>query len=281
MELVELNRRLAVAEQIAREAGILARSWFDRRDRLRIETKGPQDLVSEADRAVEVLIRERLAAAFPGERVIGEEGGDDGAEEHGATPVWIVDPIDGTQCFLAGIPSWCISIGMAGETGMGLGVIHDPVIGETFTGGPDLGAFCNGRPIRVHEVSGFGDGMVEVGVSLRRPLDETLAVLERLLRAGGIYHRSGSGALSLAYVAAGRYIGYYEDHMNTWDSCAGVALVEGAGGWCSDILAGDGLTRGARVIASGQNLAPAMRALAEGLPEGPAKGPEKRREPVS
>ncbi len=276
MDRTELKRRLAVTEQIARAAGTLARSWFDRRDRLRVETKGPQNLVSEADRAVEALIRERLAAAFPGERVIGEEGGDDGAqggaqgeaEGPGDGPIWIVDPIDGTQCFLSGIPSWCVSIGMTGETGMGLGVIHDAMMGETFTGGPSLGAFCNGHPIRVHEASGFGDGMVEVGVSLRRPVDETLAVLERLLRAGGIYHRSGSGALSLAYVAAGRYIGYYEDHMNTWDSCAGVALVEGAGGWCSDILAGDGLTRGARVIASGQTLAPTMRALAEGLPGG-------------
>ncbi len=294
MDRAELNRRLAVTEQIARAAGTLARSWFDRRDRLRIETKGPQNLVSEADRAVEALIRERLAAAFPGERVIGEEGGDDGAqggakssaEGHGAkghgAPIWIVDPIDGTQCFLAGIPSWCISIGMAGTTGIELGVIHDPVIGETFTGGPDLGAFCNGRPIRVHEASGFGDGMVEVGISLRRPPDETLAVLARLLRAGGIYHRSGSGALSLAHVAAGRYIGYYEDHMNTWDSCAGVALVEGAGGWCSDILAGSGLTRGARVIASGRTLAPAMRALAAGLAEGSteelAEGPTEELE---
>jgi myo-inositol-1(or 4)-monophosphatase len=268
MNRAELSQRLAVAEGIAREAGTLARTWFDRRDQLLIESKGPQNLVSEADRAVEVLIRERLAAAFPGERVIGEEAGDDGAGSDTAGPIWIVDPIDGTQCFLSGIPSWCVSIGMVAETGgMGLGVIHDPVMDETFTGGPDLGAFCNGRAMRVHDATGFGDGMVEVGVSLRRPVDETLAVLERLLRAGGIYHRSGSGALSLAYVAAGRYIGYYEDHMNTWDSCAGVALVEGAGGWCSDILAGAGLTRGARVIASGQALAPAMRALAEGLGE--------------
>lgn len=279
MDRAELTQRLAAAERIAREAGTLARTWFDRRDQLRIETKGPQDLVSEADRAVEVLIRERLGAAFPGERVIGEEGGDDGAPGsdqgraeggNGGGPIWIVDPIDGTQCFLAGIPSWCVSIGMTGETGMALGVIDDPVMGETFTGGPELGAFCNGQSIRVHEASGFGGGMVEVGISLRRPIEETLAVLERLLRAGGIHHRSGSGALSLAYVAAGRYIGYYEDHMNTWDSCAGVALVEGAGGWCSDIFADGGLTRGARVIASGRPLAPAMRALAEGL--GPAAG---------
>ncbi len=288
MDLAELNRRLAVTEQIAREAGTLARKWFDQRDQLQIENKGPQNLVSEADRAVEVLIRDRLGAAFPGERVIGEEGGDDGAPVgapggaeggRGSAPIWIVDPIDGTQCFLAGIPSWCVSIGMTGETGMALGVIHDPVMGETFTGGPELGAFCNGQPIRVHEASGFGEGMVEVGISLRRPIEETLVVLERLLRAGGIHHRSGSGALSLAYVAAGRYIGYYEDHMNTWDSCAGVALVEGAGGWCSDIFADEGLTRGARVIASGKPLAPAMRALAEGsgpavgLAVGPAAGP--------
>jgi len=272
VDLAELNRRLAVTEQIAGEAGTLARTWFDQRDRLRIESKGPQNLVSEADRAVEALIRERLGAAFPGERLIGEEGGDDGApgdaqgsdQGRGSGPIWIVDPIDGTQCFLAGIPSWCVSIGMTGETGMALGVIHDPVMGETFAGGPALGAFCNGQPIRVHEASGFGEGMVEVGISLRRPIEETLVVLERLLRAGGIHHRSGSGALSLAYVAAGRYIGYYEDHMNTWDSCAGVALVEGAGGWCSDIFADEGLTRGARVIASGRPLAPAMRALAEG-----------------
>ena len=269
MDLAELKRRLAVTEQIAREAGTLARTWFDQRDRLRIETKGPQNLVSEADRAVEVLIRERLGAEFPDERVIGEEGGDDGNsggnKGGGGGPIWIVDPIDGTQCFLAGIPSWCVSIGMTGETGMALGVVHDPVMDETFAGGPALGAFCNGQAIRVHEAAGFGDGMVEVGISLRRPIEETLAVLERLLRAGGIHHRSGSGALSLAYLAAGRYIGYYEDHMNTWDSCAGVALVEGAGGWCSDIFADEGLTRGARVIASGRTLAPAMRALAEGL----------------
>ncbi len=275
MNLAELTRRLAVTEQIAREAGTLARTWFDQRDQLQIEAKGPQNLVSEADRAVEVLIRERLGTEFPGERVIGEEGSDDGTSGGnsggGVGPIWIVDPIDGTQCFLAGIPSWCVSIGMTGETGMALGVVHDPVMGETFTGGPELGAFCNEQPIRVHEASGFGEGMVEVGISLRRPIEETLVVLERLLRAGGIHHRSGSGALSLAYVAAGRYIGYYEDHMNTWDSCAGVALVEGAGGWCSDILAGDGLTRGARVIASGKPLAPAMRALAEGL--GPAAEP--------
>ena len=104
MTPAELSRRLAVTEKIAREAGTLARTWFDNRDRLLIETKGPQDLVSEADRAVEALIRERLAAAFPGERVIGEEGGDDGAESawtDAAGPIWIVDPIDGTQCFLA------------------------------------------------------------------------------------------------------------------------------------------------------------------------------------
>jgi myo-inositol-1(or 4)-monophosphatase len=158
VNLAELTRRLAVTEQIAREAGTLARKWFDQRDRLQIEAKGPQNLVSEADRAVEVLIRDRLGAAFPGERVIGEEGGDDGAPDDGAQgsdqgraergngggPIWIVDPIDGTQCFLAGIPSWCVSIGMTGETGMALGVIDDPVMGETFTGGPELGAFCNG-----------------------------------------------------------------------------------------------------------------------------------------
>ena len=109
MDLAELNRRLAVTEQIAREAGTLARTWFDQRDRLQIEAKGPQNLVSEADRAVEVLIRDRLGAAFPGERVIGEEGGDDGAQgvdpggapggdqghaegANGGGPIWIVDP---------------------------------------------------------------------------------------------------------------------------------------------------------------------------------------------
>ena len=156
-----------------------------------------------ADREVEALIRERLAVAFPGEGIIGEEGGDDRSDPSNTSVVWVVDPIDGTQCFLAGIPSWCVSIGMVVDTSVALGVVHDPVVGECFAGGRDLGAFCNGRAVTASAASSFAEGMLEVGYSFRRPPETTLALLARLLRENGIYHRSGSGALSLAYVAAG------------------------------------------------------------------------------
>lgn len=255
-----IRERLAFAEPLAREAGAVALAHFRARDALAVETKGLQDVVSRADREVEDLIRTALADRYPADGFLGEETGGDGDFARG--PVWVVDPIDGTQCFLAGLPTWCVSIGLMVDGVIAAGVIVDPCADECFVGAVGGGATCNGRPMAPMDAGDFRSGLTEVGFSFRIPKGPTLGFLERLIDSGGMYHRSGSGALGLAHVAAGRYVAYAEGHMNSWDSFAGAALVRAAGGWVSDLTAGDGVRRGALVLTSGARLAPALRRMA-------------------
>lgn len=256
-----VRERLTFAEGLARDAAAVALRHFHARDALVVESKGLQDVVSRADREVESLIRGALAERFPKDGFLGEESGGDG--DHDAGPVWVVDPIDGTQCFLAGLPTWCVSVGLMVDRRIAAGVIVDPCADECFVGALGGGSACNGRPIAPAGVADFRNGLTEVGVSFRIPRAMTVGFIDRLLEAGGIYHRCGSGALALAHVAAGRYVAYIEGHMNAWDSFAGAALVRAAGGWVNDLTGNDGLTRGAVVMASGRPLAPALHAMAE------------------
>lgn len=262
-----LARRFDAAQAIAREAGQLALDYFRDLGALVVERKGLQDEVSIADRAVEDLIRARLAELFPDDGVLGEEGGLDGASAEaaqGADGLWVVDPIDGTACFLAGIPVWCVSIAFVAEGAPTLGVIYDPNNDELFAARRGHGAALNGAPIRVSAVESLTEGTVAIGYSTRSRPREILGILDRLLTAGGMFQRNGSGALMLAYVAAGRYLGYYEPHINSWDCLAGIALVDEAGGWTNDFLAGDGLTEGNPIAAAAPGVTDAIRQLIDG-----------------
>lgn len=255
-----VRERIAFAETVTRMAGAAALRHFRERDALVVESKGLQDVVSRADREVEDIIRGALAERFPNDGFLGEESGGGGSYDRG--PVWVVDPIDGTQCFLAGLPTWCVSVGLVIDGWIAAGVIVDPCADECFVGAVGGGAACNGQPIAPVDVADFRAGLTEVGYSFRVPRQPTVAFLDRLIDAGGMYHRSGSGALGLAHVAAGRYVAYIEGHMNAWDSFAGAALVLAAGGWVNDLTADDGITRGSLVMASGRRLAPAFHAMA-------------------
>jgi len=170
---------------------------------------------------VEEAIRGALQAQFPEDAVLGEEGGRSAGSSE---MLWIVDPIDGTQCFLDNIPCWCVSIGLVNRRRIVGGLIYDPLHDELFVA--DTGtATCNGRTMRPSSATDFSLGMVEIGWSTRVAPAATVDFIAALLEAGGIYHRGGSGALALAYVADGRYLAYFEAHMQIWDSCAGAALV--------------------------------------------------------
>ncbi len=254
-----LSRRVALAEAVAREAGALALQHFRRLDRLEVERKGVQDVVSAADRAVETAIRERLGKLFPGEAVLGEEQGRSGEEGDG---LWVVDPIDGTWCFLNGIPSWCVSIAWVRRERIEIGVIFDPCAGEMFTAARGLGARLDGRPIRVADAGSVQAGTTGVGFSHRSRPQEVGPLITELLAAGGMYHRHGSGALGLAWTACGRLIGYLEPHMNSWDCLAGLLLVEEAGGFVHDFLAGRGIENGNYVIAGPRPLRTQLEDLA-------------------
>jgi myo-inositol-1(or 4)-monophosphatase len=247
MPHADLNRRLDVARSIVREAGAMAIDYFHRRDNLAITHKGAQDLVSEADRRCEEFIISRLAAAFPQDGFLGEEGG---ARNPGAGAIWVIDPIDGTHNFLTGIPFWCLSVGLVVDREAVLGVIYHPTADELFSARKGGGAFVNDTSIRVSGETNVTRARVCVGFSYRRPVTDHVRGVEALLTAGCEYLRLGSGALGLTYCAAGRFDGYWERHINAWDVAAGLALVREAGGWTNDFFAGDGLAQGGEVLAA-------------------------------
>lgn len=237
-----LAARFALAQTVVREAGALANGYFSRIGTLTIKSKGSHDLVSEADVHTEQLIRERLLTAFPQDAFFGEESGPSGLESaQAADGIWVVDPIDGTQPFLSGLPNWCVSIGFVWQGRIAFGVIYSPPLHELFAGGIGLGATLNGNPIAPHPGQSLSVGLVSVGYSPRASGEFLLHAMRKLLEYKGMFFRNGSGALSLAYVAAGRLIGHFEPHINSWDCVAAIAILEGAGCQVSDFLAPDAM----------------------------------------
>jgi myo-inositol-1(or 4)-monophosphatase len=245
----ETERRHALALRIATEAGDLAFRHWRRRDALAVEVKANrQDMVSEADRGVERAIREAVAAEFPADGFLGEEYG---LTEGASGYTWVIDPIDGTAPFLAGQPNWCVALALRHGNRTVSGVITMPVTGETFAAEAGRGATLNGEVLRIPHGLGLQDGMVGVGASHRTAPETVAGVITGLLQRGGMFFRNGTGAGMLAYVAAGRLIGYYEPHMHAWDCLGGLLIVEEAGGRVAPFCPDGEITRGDRVLAAG------------------------------
>ena len=245
---MDLSERFGAAVEVAEDAGAIALEYYRNRGRLTIEQKGVQDHVSEADRETERVIRERLANLFPQDGFVGEESGTAGVAE--GVGAWVVDPIDGTQPFLLGLPTWCVSIAYVHDGATQIGVIRNPVTAETYAALRGRGARLDGAQLHVVDAASLRDGLTGMGCSSRTTPEEIGHIAERLRAAGGMYHRTGSGALSLAYVAAGQLMGYLEPYMNSWDCLAGLLLVEEAGGRVCDFLADNGVAGGGRILAS-------------------------------
>jgi myo-inositol-1(or 4)-monophosphatase len=245
LSFVDLDSRWAFAQKLADEAGALAQSWFDRRSELSVEHKGPQDLVSAADRAVETLVRERVAAAFPSDKVLGEEQG-------GATGdnLWVVDPIDGTTNFLRGLPHYCVALAFVHGGRTELGIVTVPSSKETFRARLGGGATMNGAAIRVAQTTRLEHALLGWGSHRRSPGGHVLAALDSLLAQGAEYRRLGSAAVNLCQVACGRLDSFYESKLAPWDALAGMLLVREAGGVTNDFLANDGLVKGNKVLAA-------------------------------
>ncbi|HZQ61480.1 MAG TPA: inositol monophosphatase family protein [Casimicrobiaceae bacterium] len=252
----DLEERTLVAIALAREAGVLARKYFHREVAYTREAKGPQDFVSEADRAIEEVLRRGIAQAFPEDQFLGEEsGGSIGARS------WVVDPIDGTINFVHGVRYWCISIGFIHEGMREIGVVHDPSLAELFWSRRGHGAWCNDARISVSSCNALDEALLAAGYVPRHDLDAHLALRRRMLARGIAVKDMGAGALMLAHVAAGRYDGFYEPHMHPWDACAGLLLIEEAGGLVLDYPGPDGLGAGGRVIASAPGIFDALSGL--------------------
>ncbi len=254
-----IDARMRSAAAVIRDAGALASACFRDLAALEVETKGNgQDLVSDADRAVERLIRDRLGRDFPDDGFLGEEYGlDDGTSGF----VWVIDPIDGTSCFLHGSSTWCIAIALVRDNRTLAGMIYDPNAGELFSAVEGRGADLNGTAISVDPATDLQHGLTSVGANFRVEPRMISGFIHALLEAGGMFVRSGSGALSIAHVACGRLAAYYEPHMNAWDCLAAQCIVVEAGGWASDFLSESGLTRGGRVVACAPQLREPILAL--------------------
>jgi myo-inositol-1(or 4)-monophosphatase len=258
---VDHEERYAAARALTLRAGALAAEYAGRLAELDVRWKGAQDVVTEADVEVELLIRRGLAA-FPGDGFLGEETGATGLDD--AEGVWVVDPIDGTQPFVSGLPSWGVSVAYVHRGALQFGFVHNPPLDELFEGGLGRPALANGRPVAPHPGRSLADGITAVGYSTRIGVDDVLPVLERLLRRGGTFTRNGSAALSLCHVAAGRLLGYVEPHLNSWDCLGALAVVHAAGARTNDYLSGDALRAGNRIVAATPAVYPALAAVLDG-----------------
>src|SRR5947209_2892061 len=255
----ERGLRLHVAAALAREAGAVARRRFADRGSFTVGLKGPQDFLTEVDGEVERFLATRLHGLFPGDGFIGEEG--EGRVAHDGAPTWVVDPIDGTANFVRGIPHFCVSVALMHAGHAEAGVIFDPVKDELFAAGRGGGAFLNGAAIKVSATPEMRAATIEVGFNMRGGGQKFLGMMTRVVAQGSAVMRCGSGALGLAYVAAGRTDAFIEHHINAWDCLAGNVLVAEAGGYVSDFLARDGLTRGNALLAC----TPALRETLAGI----------------
>jgi myo-inositol-1(or 4)-monophosphatase len=254
----ELDAREAALAAVAREAGDLAGKLFQAPSGLSTKLKGQQDFITAADGEVERLIIERLKSRFPRDAFLGEEGGASGDVTGTGDAVWVIDPIDGTANFAHRMPHFCVSIAFVSTGKLLLGAIAAPMYGELYRARLGRGAFLNERAMRVADITDLRHAIVELGWSARRPVRAYTGLVERVLDAGAIFMRAGSGALGLAYVAAGRTHGYCELHINSWDTLAGLLMVREAGGWTNDYLAGEALQRGNAVLACAPGLREAL-----------------------
>jgi myo-inositol-1(or 4)-monophosphatase len=220
--------------EIAREAGALLMGYFHRR--VKIEYKGEADLVTEADRNSEALIRKRIQEKWPHHDILGEENGlmDTGSEYR-----WYVDPLDGTTNFAHGYPVFCVSMGLEHKGERIAAVVYDPTRNEMFTAAKGSGAQLNGEVIHVSNAATLAETIIATGFpSHKRHKNPNIHFYHQItLRTHGV-RRAGSAALDLCYVACGRFDAFWEFNLNSWDTAAGVLIVQKAGGKVTDFSGG-------------------------------------------
>ena len=225
---------LATAVEGALACGRIHRQYFRRG--IDVQKKGRIDLVTAADLAAEEAFRTLIAQRFPSHVVIGEEAAAAPALQE--RPVqWIIDPVDGTTNFAHGIALFSVSIALRIDGVLQAGVVYDPIGEELFTAERDVGARLNGQPIRVTHTPDLVDGVVCTGFpyTVREERRRQVDVFAAFLDESRAVRRLGSAALDLAYVAAGRFDGFWEERLHPWDIAAGALLVEEAGGMVTDM----------------------------------------------
>ena len=256
------SANLTIMINAARKAGRALVKDFREVENLQVSSKAAGDFVSRADIAAEKIIREMLTEARPNYGWCGEES--EPVEGKDPTRRWIVDPLDGTTNFLHGLPHWAISIALEFKGEIVAAVVFDPAKDELFVAEKGQGAFMNDRRLRVSNRATMIECIFATGVpfAAKKTLPATLQDLAQLMPACAGVRRWGSAALDLAYVAAGRYDGYWERELNAWDIAAGILLVREAGGFVGPIREGGKvLERGEIVAANSAMYDPLLKLL--------------------
>ena len=248
---------LTVMIGAARKAARALSRDFGEVENLQVSKKGPADFVSSADHKAEQTLFEELSRVRPGYGFLMEERG--AIEGSDKTHRWIVDPLDGTLNFLHGIPHFAISIALEREGVLVAGVVYNVVRDELFTAEKGQGAFLNDRRIRVAARSSLADAVLATGTPyVGRPgHDVWLGEVERVMAISAGVRRWGAASLDLAYVANGRFDGFWERHLSPWDVAAGAVIVREAGGFVQEIDGGDFMKTGA-IVAGNDRLTPQL-----------------------
>jgi myo-inositol-1(or 4)-monophosphatase len=251
-----MNRRSALVNVMVKAAEKAARGLkrdFGEVEQLQVSRKGPGDFVSAADLKSESTLREELSKARPEYGFVMEESGHTAGD---GRHFWIVDPLDGTTNFLHGLPHFAISIGLQRDREIIAGVIYDPVKDEMFWGEKGVGAFLNDRRLRVSARRKLDEALIATGIPFLGHGDHEayIAELGRVIAATAGVRRLGAAALDLAYVAAGRYDGFWETGLSSWDVAAGIVIVREAGGYVSEIDGGMNMLESGSMIAANDHL---------------------------
>lgn len=246
------SANLNVMMKAARLAGRSLVKDFREVENLQVSAKGPGDFVSKADIAAEAIIREELRTARPTYGWLAEEGGEEAGED--PTRRWIVDPLDGTTNFLHGLPHWAVSIALEHKGQVVAGVVFDAAKDEMFFAEKGQGAFMNDMRLRVSGRNKMIEGLFSTGLPFggRSDLPETLRELARLMPVCSGVRRFGAAALDLAYVAAGRYDGYWERRLNAWDIAAGLLIVKEAGGLVEPLTPGKSMLEDGEIVCANE-----------------------------
>lgn len=242
-----MHPMLTIAVRAARSAGDIILRSAENIDRIQVDQKSKNDFTTEVDRAAEQEIIKIIKAAFPEHAILAEESGAHAGNDF----VWVIDPLDGTTNFIHGFPQFAVSIALKIKGRLEVGVIYDPLRDELFTASKGGGAMLNNRKIRVTKQNSLKGSLIGTGFPFKKQqhLDAYLQMFRTIcVDAAGI-RRAGSAALDLAYLAAGRFDGFWEIGLCEWDMAAGILLVQEAGGVVTDFSFNDDYLNTGNLIA--------------------------------
>jgi len=243
---------LNIAISAARAAGQILLRYHTRLSEIKVKQKGINDYVSEVDYHAEQEIISIIRKAYPDHAILAEETG----KQEGQSCEWIIDPLDGTTNYLHGIPQFSVSIAMRENNKLQLGVVYDPFKEELFCASRGEGATLNNKRIRTSTQKELSGSLLGTGLPYKsnQELDAYLATLKAMLENSAGIRRAGSAALDLAYVAAGRFDGFWEFDLSPWDIAAGVLLIQESGGMVSDLDGGNSYLESGNIVAANGQL---------------------------